>query len=80
MRSISAVVDEFDIFCTSISPHEAEPPLRVHADAVLTTTVAHQSLEPIPRRDPQIFELLRGVDEFEFPQDCPLHRSFDALR
>src|SRR5699024_10071188 len=35
IRPRSVVVDEFDIVRTSLSPHEAKPPLRIDADAVL---------------------------------------------
>jgi hypothetical protein len=50
IRSASVVVDEFDIICTSISPDEADTPLRVHTDAVLSASVADETLQLIPGR------------------------------
>jgi len=73
------VVDEFEIFRTSISPDEADTPLHVHADAVLTTTVASQLLQTVSGRDAKIFGILRGVDQFKLPQRRPLQRSIDAF-
>src|SRR5699024_10737247 len=40
IRTASVVVEELDIFRTSIAPHEAEPPLRVHTAAVLPAPIA----------------------------------------
>src|SRR5690625_7597662 len=68
IRSLSVVVDEFDIVRTSISPDEAETPLRVHADAVLPATVAGQTLQAVAWRDSEILYTLRRMDQFELPQ------------
>ena len=43
------IVDNFDVFSTGIRPVEANPPLVVHSDAVLT--------EPIPG---ELFESVTG--------------------
>lgn len=40
IKSASAVIDEFDTICTSITPDEADTPLRTHTEAVLPTPVA----------------------------------------
>jgi len=79
IRSVSVVVDEFDIFCTSISPDEADPPLRVHTNAVLSTTVADEPLQSVPRRYPEILDVPGGMDQLELPQSRPLHGAVDAL-
>ena len=73
------VVDEFDIARTSISPDEAETPLRVHADPVLPTTIPDESFQAVPRWDPQVFDVLRRMDQLELPQGRPLHRPVNAL-
>jgi hypothetical protein len=73
------VVDEFDIFRTSISPDKADPPLGIHPDAVLTPTISGQPLQPVPRRDPQILDILRRVNQLEFAQRRPLHGSINAF-
>jgi len=79
IRSVSVVVDELDIFRTSISPDEAETPLRIHTDAVLSAAVADQTLQAVPWRDPEIVDILRRVDQLKLPQRHPLNRPVDAL-
>jgi hypothetical protein len=79
IKSVSVIVDEFDIFCTSISPDEADAPLRVHADTVLPATVAGQLLKPIPWWNAEILDIFRRMDQLELPQRQPLHQSVNAL-
>lgn len=79
MRSASVVLDEFDIICTSISPDEADTPLRIHTDAVLSAPVTNETLQPIPGRDSQIIEILRCVDQLQLPHGRPLHSPLDAF-
>jgi hypothetical protein len=62
IASSSVIVHDLHIPCRSLAPFEAYPPLIIDADAVLSTTVAMQSFEPIARRHPQIVELLGRVD------------------
>jgi len=50
------VVDELDIISTSITPHEADPPLVVHTDAVLASAVPAQRLETVSRWDAEVIE------------------------
>jgi len=57
IESRSVVVDEFDMFGTSVSPNKANAPLRVHADAVLAATIPNELFQAIPRRDAQIVEV-----------------------
>jgi hypothetical protein len=70
--SASVVVDELDILRTSLSPDEADAPLVVHPDAVLTAAVACQPLEPVARRDAQVLDIHRRVHQLELPQGRPL--------
>src|SRR5699024_9657581 len=79
IRSVSVVVDEFDIVRTSISPDEAETPLRVHSDAVLPTTIPDESFQAVPQRDPQVLDILRRMDQHELPQGRSLHCPVDAF-
>src|SRR5690625_1775229 len=79
IRSSSVVVDEFDIFRTSFFPHEAKPPLRIDSDAVLPAPISRQSLQPVPRRDPEVFDILRRMDQLKLPERCSLHRLVDAF-
>jgi hypothetical protein len=77
--SVSVVVDEFDIFRTSISPDKTDTPLCVHADAVLASAVTRQPLQPIAWRNSEILYDVGGVNELELPQGRPLNRSIDSL-
>ncbi|GAB3582847.1 hypothetical protein GCM10027579_13270 [Calidifontibacter terrae] len=79
IRSVSVIVDEFDIVRSSLSPDEAETPLRIHADAVLTTSVTDEPFQAVPWRDPEVLDILRRMDQLELPQRRPLHCSIDAL-
>jgi len=79
MRSLSVVVDEFDIVCTSLSPDKADSPLSIHTDAVLSTTVAHQLLAPVAGRDAKILDISRSVDEFELSQRRSMQRAVNTL-
>src|SRR5690606_5217963 len=79
IRSASVIVDEFDIFRTSISPDETDPPLRIHPDAVLTATVTGQLLQPVPWRDPQVVDILCRMNQLELAQRRPLHGSINTL-
>ena len=48
-------------------PAEADPPLVVHADAVLALAVALERFEPVAWRNEQVLE--RGLDVFRFELD-----------
>src|SRR5699024_2005302 len=79
IKPVSVVVDEFDIVRTSLSPNEADPPLRVHPDAVLPASIASQLLETVAGRDPKILDVLGRMDQLELPQGRTLQRSVDAF-
>src|SRR5690625_1268929 len=79
ISSSSVVVDKFDIFRTPFFPHEAKPPLRINSDAILPAPISSQSLQPVPRRDPEVFDVLRRVDQLKLAQRCSLHRLIDAF-
>src|SRR5699024_12676267 len=79
IRSVSLIVDEFDIFRTSISPDEAETPLRVHTNAVLPARAADQALQSVPWRDREVLDILRRMEQFKLPSRCPLLCPVNAL-
>jgi hypothetical protein len=79
INSVSVVVDEFDIFRSSFFPNEANAPLDVHPDTVLSTTVASQSLQAIPRWNSQVFHVFRRMDQLKLSQRRPLHGPINAL-
>lgn len=66
MFSESVVIDDTDLAAIAVFPDEAEPPLVVDADAVLSFPVSLQGFQPIGRRDAQIFEMLRVVQHTKF--------------
>src|SRR5690606_9907621 len=79
IRSTSVVVDEFDIFRTSIHPNEADSPLRIDPAAVLPSTVADQFLQPVTGRNPQALHILRRVDDLQHSQDRVLSDAVNTL-
>jgi hypothetical protein len=56
------IVDDLNVPGFAITPHKTDPPLIVNANAILTFTVAVQSLQTIAGQYTQIVELLRRVD------------------
>lgn len=56
------VVDDGDLGDIALLPAEADAPLIVDADAVLTTPIAFQRFQPIGRRDTQILETGSGIE------------------
>ena len=54
------IVNNLDLRWSSVCPHEADPPLVINSDAVLSGTVALEGLEPISWRDTKIVKDLCG--------------------
>jgi hypothetical protein len=46
---------------------------------VLTTTITDQLLQPVPRRDPKVLDILRCMDQLKLAQSRSLHGSINAL-
>lgn len=68
----SVVVDDLGVVRVAFTPPEAEAPLIVDADAVLTLTRAPQFFEAIARRHPKVIERHRRVQLSQFPKcDSP---------
>ena len=59
------IVNDFDVFCESIQPMKADPPLIIDANAVLTGTTAFERLKVIAGWNPQI---LKTMSDFELPE------------
>jgi hypothetical protein len=70
------VIDDFDLLGASIPPYEAEAPLVIDPDAVLTRTVSAQRLQPISGWSSQIAQFLRIMNLPQFS----LRRSLDLVR
>ena len=45
----------------------------------LSATIACKPLQTVPRRDPEVLDVLRRMDQFELPQSRPLDRAIEAL-
>jgi hypothetical protein len=76
------VIDDLDIGRIAIPPAEADPPLVVDPDAVLTLAVSVESLQSIPRRNAEVIKRCCRIQHPKLPQCDPLHvrsQSFDPL-
>jgi hypothetical protein len=62
MASSFVVVHDLHARCGDIAPLEANPPLIVDTDAVLSMPVTVQRFQTIARRNTQIVELFGGVN------------------
>jgi hypothetical protein len=56
------IIYNFHFVSVAIAPHEADPPLIVDADAVLTGPVAFKSFEVISRRNAKILQPAGGMN------------------
>lgn len=79
IRFTSVVVDKFDTFRTSLPPDEANSPRRIYTDAVLPAAISREPLQTVARRNPEVFDILRRMDQFQLPQSYTLHGPIDAL-
>jgi len=66
------VVGDLDGVGVAAGPPEADAPLVVDADAVLTGPVSGELLEPVAWRDAEVGERLGGVQDEEFPAGAAL--------
>src|SRR5262245_13197967 len=64
----SVVVDDFDLVRMSSSPDEANPPLVIDADRMLSASVFAQRFEPVARRHTKVIECPRIVDQTKLSQ------------
>jgi hypothetical protein len=72
------IVYDLDIVSVSIPPTEADTPLVVDPNAVLSFPVSSQFLKAISWRDKKIIQLLRRVQQEQLPlSDAPqIRREF----
>ena len=66
------VIHYFHVFRSRIGPTEADPPLAVDADAVLSCSVAFEGLQAIAGRYAQILQAAR---DFKLANLAPCDRS-----
>jgi hypothetical protein len=65
----SVVIHDLDVFRSCSRPSEAQAPLVIDPDAVLTGPIAPQYLKTIPWRGPQELQCGRRIQQRELP-DC----------
>jgi hypothetical protein len=61
-------VDDFDIGRTLLGPREADAPLIIDADRVLTASVSRERFETVRRRRAQVTEVTRMVEHVKLSQ------------
>jgi hypothetical protein len=74
--NVLVVVNDLNLVGIAILPPEADAPLLVYANAVLAGSIAPELLQSIPRRHPEIVELLGRVYRHKFAQ----HRALETRR
>ena len=62
------VVDDLDVMSISLNPGEAQPPLIVHSNRVLTVAVFTEIFQPVSRRISQILDIDRNMDQSKLAQ------------
>ena len=62
------VVNDLNPFWTSIAPPEADTPLIIDSDTVLSRPITAQKLETIARRDPEVLQTTRSVNLTQLAQ------------
>jgi hypothetical protein len=59
------VVNDLDLLGTRRRPGEADPPLLVDPNAVLSDTITTERLQPIARRHAKVLQPLRSIDHHQ---------------
>jgi hypothetical protein len=74
------IVDDFDVMGMAGFPSEADAPLVVDSNAVLTLAVAFQCFEPVSRWNPKVGQGGCGVDLKQFPERGPVDIARNSSR
>jgi hypothetical protein len=74
------IVDDFNVLC-AVTPSEADAPLIVDADTVLSFAVTFECFQPVAGRNAEIVEARRRRQHLEFPPSRALDafEAFDRL-
>ena len=62
------VVNDLNPFWTSVAPPKADSPLIVDSNTVLPRTITAQTLEPVARRNPEVFQTTRSINLAQLAQ------------
>jgi hypothetical protein len=66
------IVDDLNLLSATITPYEANPPLIVDADRVLSLAIALKRFEPIARRLTQIVQCADAIEQQQLATGLPL--------
>src|SRR6476659_10577423 len=69
----SVVVDDLDFVGIAFSPDEADPPLLIDADRMLSLAIAFECLEPVGGWDTQVFQTLCVVQQAQLSERAGLY-------
>jgi hypothetical protein len=75
------IIDDFNVFSAGFRPAEADAPLPIDSDAVLSGSISLERFQPIAGRHVQIVEICGNFKLSQFPaRDCGHPRkSLDAV-
>jgi hypothetical protein len=62
------IIRDFHAVGIAVLPHEADPPLIVDADAILTFAITLQLLQSIPGWYPQVLQRFGSIEDEKLPQ------------
>jgi hypothetical protein len=74
------IIGDLDFIRIVLSPYEADPPLIVYANGMLSFSLTSQFLQPIPRGRAKIVNAPRIVQHSELPQSSGLDIPRQSLR
>jgi hypothetical protein len=74
-HAASVIVDDLDVVGVAVLPAEADSPLVIDANAVLSGAVPLELFQAIARWNPKVVELLRGVHSNQFAKHGALELS-----
>ncbi len=74
------VVDDLDLVGVTFEPNEANPPLVVDPNGILTRTVTLQLFQPIPRNTPKLVKCSDSMKRGELLQCAALHIAGNSPR
>lgn len=78
-RSELMVVAELDVVCLAIYESEADPPLIIHGNRMLPSSISGKRMKPITRRNSQIVEARREIDILQLSSRPLRHIRRDPL-
>jgi len=72
------VVHDLHFQSVAVTPNKANSIALVDSNAVLSSSIAAQLLQPVSRWYPQVAKTLHSIQEQELPKRCPPEISWDG--